>query len=107
MCAHIEDEPRFRGLIAGWIAEGSVPSYPLFMGETEKKQKKRKRKYDKEAQEAEEMRREMGLKDDGMYRTNTYILKNSLNTWTSTNCCSSYQVGLLLLIWNVYYICHM
>ena len=104
MCARIEDEPRFRGLIAGWIAEGSVPSYPLFMGETEKKQKKRKRKYDKEAQEAEEMRREMGLKDDGMYRTNTYILKNSLNMWTSTKCCSPYQVGLLLLRWNVHYI---
>lgn len=73
MCAGIDDEPRFRGLIAGWIAEGSVPSYPSFVNETEKKQKKRKRKYDKEAEEAKAMRKEMGLTDEGMLYLNEHV----------------------------------
>lgn len=65
LCAVIEDEPRFRGLIAQWIAEGSVPSYPLFVDETDKKRKKRKRKYDNEAKEVEKMSKELGIDDEG------------------------------------------
>ena len=62
MCATIDDEPRFRGMIAEWIAEGSVPSYPAFVGESVRKQKKRKRKFEKEAIECEELKEELGIK---------------------------------------------
>ena len=67
MCAEIEDEPRFCGLIACWIADGSVPSFPAFTGETEAKRQKRKRKRETEAKEAEKMREELGLGDDSKY----------------------------------------
>ena len=59
LCATIEDEPRFRDLIGQWIAEGSVPEFPAFVGESEKKRQSRKRRYQKEAKEAEEALREM------------------------------------------------
>ena len=61
MCAQLEDEPRFRGMIAQWIAEGSVPSYPAFTGESDKTKKKRRRKFEKEAKEAEDMKNELGI----------------------------------------------
>ena len=60
LCATVEDEPRFRDLICQWIAEGSVPEFPAFVGESEKKKRSRKRRYQEEAKEAEEALREMG-----------------------------------------------
>lgn len=77
MCSDIDDEPRFRGLIAGWIAEGSVPSYPAFIGETEAKRKKRKRKTEAEAKEAEEMKKELGLGDESKDNTACYFVNIS------------------------------
>lgn len=74
MCSDIDDEPRFRGLIAGWIAEGSVPSYPAFIGETEAKRKKRKRKREAEAKEAEEMKKELGLGDESKNNNTATLL---------------------------------
>ena len=59
LCADSEDEPRFRGLIAQWIAEGSVPNFPAFSGETEKQRKRRRKKYEEEAREAKEALEEM------------------------------------------------
>ena len=60
LCATVEDEPRFRDLIGQWIAEGSVPEFPAFVGESEKKRQSRKRRYKEEAKEAEEALMEMG-----------------------------------------------
>ena len=60
LCATVEDEPRFRDLIGQWIAEGSVPEFPAFVGESERKKQSRKRRYQEEAKEAEEALREMG-----------------------------------------------
>ena len=60
LCATIEDEPRFRELINGWIEEGSVPVFPAFVRETKAKRKARKRRHDEEAKEAQET-----LKDTG------------------------------------------
>ena len=60
LCATIDDEPRFRGLIEDWIEEGSVPAFPSFVSEKKSKRKARKRKHDEEAREAEEALREMG-----------------------------------------------
>ena len=60
LCATVEDEPRFRDLIGQWIAERSVPEFPAFVGESEKKKQSRKRRYQEEAKEAEEALREMG-----------------------------------------------
>lgn len=64
MCAEVEDLPRFHGLIACWIAEGSVPSFPAFTSETNATRQKRKRKREAEAKEAEKMKEELGLGDD-------------------------------------------
>ena len=52
--------PQFRDLIGQWISERSVPEFPAFVGESEKKRQSRKRRYQKEAKEAEEALREMG-----------------------------------------------
>lgn len=60
LCATVEDEPRFRDLIGQWISEGSLPEFPAFVGESEKKRQSRKRRYKEEAKEAEEALREMG-----------------------------------------------
>ena len=60
LCATVKDEPRFRDLIGQWISEGSVPEFPVFVGESEKKRQSRKRRYKEEAKEAEEALREMG-----------------------------------------------
>ena len=60
LCATIDDEPRFRELIEGWIDEGSVPAFPAFVSEKKSKRKARKRKHAEEAKEAEEVLREMG-----------------------------------------------
>ena len=60
LCATIEDEPRFRELIEGWIKEGSVPEFPAFVGETKSKRKARKRRHDEEAMEAQEALKDMG-----------------------------------------------
>ena len=60
LCATIDDEPRFRELIEGWIGEGSVPAFPAFVGETKSERKSRKRKDDEEAKEAEETLKKMG-----------------------------------------------
>ena len=60
LCATIDDEPRFRELIEGWIEEGSVPAFPSFVSEKKSKRKARKRKHNEEAKEAEEALREMG-----------------------------------------------
>ena len=60
LCATIEDEPRFRELINGWIEEGSVPAFPTFVGETKAKRKARKRRHDEEAKEAQETLKDMG-----------------------------------------------
>ena len=60
LCATVENEPRFRDLIGQWIAEWSVPEFPAFIGESERKKQSRKRRYQEEAKEAEEALREMG-----------------------------------------------
>ena len=60
LCATVEDEPRFKDLIGQWIAEGSVPEFPAFVSESEKRRQSRKRRYKEEAKEAEEALREMG-----------------------------------------------
>lgn len=65
----MNDEPRFMGLIAEWIADGSVPSYPAFSGETEEKRKKRKRKFEKENTECDALKNELGI---GKYWLSSY-----------------------------------
>lgn len=59
LCGTVEDEPQFRDLIVQWIAEGSVPEFLVFVGESEKKRQSRKRRYQEETKEAEEALREM------------------------------------------------
>ena len=51
LCADIDDEPRFMGTIAGWIAEGSVPPYHAFTHKTERKKRKRQKAYEKDREE--------------------------------------------------------
>ena len=70
LCATVEDEPRFRDLIGQWIEEGSVPKFPAFVGESEKKKRSRKRRYQEEAKEAEEALREMGADSSECGREN-------------------------------------
>lgn len=41
-------------MIGQWIAEGSVPKFPAFVGESEEKRRLRKRRYEEEARETEE-----------------------------------------------------
>lgn len=62
MCT-VDDEPRFRDIIDGWIEEGRVEAYPAYTAEADKKKKQRKRKAAKEAVEAEVAKKELGLGD--------------------------------------------
>lgn len=75
MLATINDEARFTGLIAQWIADGSVPSYPAFTGETEKKKRKRKRKLEKEEKECDDLKNELGI---GKFWNNLSITTKTL-----------------------------
>lgn len=50
----LEDEDRFRQMIGGWIADGSVPAFPAYVNEKPAALKKRMDKAKKEAAEAEE-----------------------------------------------------
>ena len=53
LCGTVEDEPQFRDLIGQWIAEGSVPEFPAFVGESEKKRQSQKRSYQEETKGAD------------------------------------------------------
>ena len=61
LCCTFEDEDRFRTIIDSWIAEGAVPDFPAYSGETKKAKKKRRRRAEKEADEAEELKAELGI----------------------------------------------
>ncbi|XP_063603397.1 dnaJ homolog subfamily C member 9-like [Penaeus indicus] len=63
LCCTIEDEPRFRKLIQGWIKKNEVRAFENFTRENKHKKEARKRKADREAEEAEEMKKELGLGD--------------------------------------------
>ena len=74
LCATVEDKPRFRDLIGQWIAEGSVPEFPAFVGESEKKRQSLKRRYQEEAKEAEEALRLMRADtSEGEERVKEYV----------------------------------
>jgi len=60
LCTY-KDEGRFRGIIEGWIEDGSVPSFAKFVNEDEKKAKRRLKKAMKEEKEAEEYAKELGV----------------------------------------------
>ncbi|ORZ33915.1 hypothetical protein BCR44DRAFT_1437293 [Catenaria anguillulae PL171] len=62
-CSTVDDEDRFAALIREAIEQGKVEAYARFMHEDPKAKKKRKREAEREAKEAEEMARELGLKD--------------------------------------------
>lgn len=57
----LEDEPRFKQIISDSIKNGEVDAYDKFTKESKKKASKRKAKFEKEAEEAEKMRKEMGI----------------------------------------------
>jgi DnaJ family protein C protein 9 len=65
LCCTDEDEERFTGLILGWIEKEEVPYLKAFRKLTAKETKKRQRKANKEAAEAEELAKELGMKDQG------------------------------------------
>jgi len=68
LCCSQEDEPRLRNIISDAIQTGEVTPFPAFTQESERKRKARERRFEKERQEAEEMKREMGLgeQDDSL-----------------------------------------
>ena len=63
-------------MIAQWIAEGSVPSYPAFVKEDVRKRKKRQRKFEKEEEECEQLKKELGLKQGIPDYKITYLLRD-------------------------------
>jgi len=63
LCSTVEDEPRYRKIINKWIKNEDVPAFDVFTKDNKKAQEKRKRKAAVEADEAEEMKRELGLGD--------------------------------------------
>ncbi|XP_030028084.2 dnaJ homolog subfamily C member 9 [Manduca sexta] len=60
--ARTEHEPRLREIINEMIESGEVPAYKAFTHEPEKKRQKRIAKENREAEEAEELKKEMGMK---------------------------------------------
>jgi len=60
MCATLEDEPRFREKIQGWIDKKEVHPFPAFVKETKAKKRARTRKYKSEAAEAVKAQQENG-----------------------------------------------
>ncbi|XP_072280226.1 dnaJ homolog subfamily C member 9 [Pyxicephalus adspersus] len=61
--ADTENEPRIREIIEKAIKKKEVPSYDAFVKETKKKREQRKKRAHEEAQEAEKMKKELGLGD--------------------------------------------
>ncbi|KAI4901980.1 hypothetical protein NFI96_018593, partial [Prochilodus magdalenae] len=61
LCCDHDDEPRVRDILQRAVDAKDVPAYKAFTHESTKKKANRKRKAKKEQQEAEEMRKEMGL----------------------------------------------
>jgi len=59
--ASVDDEERFRSLLAPFIESKEIPTYKQFVNENAKKAKQRKTKAEKEAKEAEEHAKELGL----------------------------------------------
>ncbi|KAK7065689.1 DnaJ subfamily C member 9 [Halocaridina rubra] len=76
LCTTIDDEARFRKIIKGWIKKKEVPNFRNFSGESKRKKDARKRKAAAEAEEAEEMKKEMGLGND-MDSLQALILKKN------------------------------
>ncbi|RNA07991.1 dnaJ -like protein [Brachionus plicatilis] len=64
----MEDEPRFKEIIREAIKNGHAEEYDNFTKESKKKASKRKAKFEKEAEEAEKIRKEMGVDEsqDGL-----------------------------------------
>lgn len=56
LCSGVDDEPRYEELLRGWIAGGTLPDFPKFSQETDKKRRKRKATYEREAKEAKKMK---------------------------------------------------
>lgn len=52
----MDDEPRYAQLLRGWIHDGTLPDFPKFSQETDKKKRKRKAMYNREAKEAKKMK---------------------------------------------------
>ena len=63
MHATVDDEPRFREQLAGWVADGTLPKTRAFEAEPEAKRRKRQDKAAKEAKEAEAHAKKLGLGD--------------------------------------------
>ncbi|XP_018426909.1 PREDICTED: dnaJ homolog subfamily C member 9 [Nanorana parkeri] len=61
--ADIDNEPRIREIIQKAIKKKEVPAHNAFVKESKKKQEQRRKRANEEAQEAEEMKKEMGLGD--------------------------------------------
>ncbi|KAG9267572.1 hypothetical protein AMEX_G18427 [Astyanax mexicanus] len=61
LCCEHGDEPRIREILQNAIDAEDIPAYKAFTHESTKKKVNRKRKAKKEQQEADEMRKEMGL----------------------------------------------
>ncbi|XP_068631029.1 dnaJ homolog subfamily C member 9 [Battus philenor] len=59
--ARTEHEPRLRGILMEMIDKGEIPTYKIFTHEPAKKRQKRIAKENREAQEAEELKSELGL----------------------------------------------
>ncbi|CAF0850434.1 unnamed protein product [Brachionus calyciflorus] len=57
----LEDEPRFKEIINEAIKKGDAEEYEKFINDNKKKATKRKAKFEKEAEEAEKVRKEMGI----------------------------------------------
>lgn len=64
LCSTQEDEPRIADIIQGAIDSGDLPAFRAFTHESKQKKSVRKRKADKEQKEAEEMKKELGMKSD-------------------------------------------
>lgn len=64
LCSTQEDEPRIADIIQGAIDSGDLPTFRAFTHESKQKKSVRKRKADKEQKEAEEMKKELGMKSD-------------------------------------------
>ncbi|XP_071532524.1 dnaJ homolog subfamily C member 9 [Panulirus ornatus] len=78
LCSTIDDEPRYRKIIKGWIKNEEVPNFNHFSKESRGKKEARKRKAAAEAEEAEEMKKELGL-DDTADSLKALILKRNKN----------------------------
>ncbi|XP_050404664.2 dnaJ homolog subfamily C member 9 [Patella vulgata] len=64
LCATVDDEQRFRDILADLIKKKEIPKFKAFTNEKKSKKNARKQKADEEAKEAEAHAKKLGISDE-------------------------------------------